>query len=260
MFSRLFGSKNKKEEITEAYDGSPLVDDFSFLGTDMHSHFIPGIDDGAQTVEDSITLIKGMKEMGYSKIVTTPHIKVDSYPNTPKTINAGLEKLKAAMKEQGVEMPIHAAAEYFIDDYFYKLIEEEQLLTVHNNEVLVEISFMFEPLQLSEIIFRMQTNGYQPIMAHPERYMYFHKDLDKYRELKDRGCYLQLNLNALTGYYGKPTKNIAEQLLKDGMYDYCGSDMHHEQHAKVLNSIKERREILDLLQCHPFRNKGITIS
>lgn len=259
MFSKLFGSKKKKEEITEAYDGSPLLDDFSFLGTDMHSHFVPGIDDGAQTIEDSIALLLKMKEMGYKRIVTTPHVKVDNYPNTPATINNALDELKKALKEQNIDLPIHAAAEYFIDDYFYRLIEEEPLLTVHGNEVLVEISFMFEPMQLSEIIFRMQTNGYRPIMAHPERYVYYHRDLDKYRELKDRGCYLQLNINALTGYYGKPTKEVAEKLLKEGLYDYCGSDMHHEQHAKVLNSIKERPEYMALLQSKPFRNKLIEL-
>ncbi len=255
MFSRLFGSK--KEKITEAYDGSPLVDDFSFLGADMHSHFIPGIDDGAQTVEDSLYMIERMREMGYTRVVTTPHIKVDHYPNTPATINNGLEVLKQAMAQHGINFPVHAAAEYFIDDYFLGLIDNQPLLTVRENEVLVEISFMFEPFNLNDIIFKMQNAGYRPIMAHPERYGYYHHNLDKYRELKDRGCFLQLNVNALTGYYGKPVKQVAEKLLEDGMYDYCGSDMHHAKHAEVLESIKNRPEILNLLQAYPFRNKMI---
>ena len=257
MFSRLFGSK-KKEEITQAYDGAPLVDDFSFLGADMHSHFIPGVDDGAQTVEDSIDLILRMQELGYNRIVTTPHIKVDHYPNTPHTIGAGLEEVKQAMAERGIHMPIHAAAEYFIDDYFVQLLNsDEPLLKVWGNEVLVEISFMFEPLQLGEVIFNMQTKGYTPIMAHPERYMYFHQDLDKYEELKNRGCYLQLNINSLTGYYGKPVKLVAEKLLDLGWYDYCGSDMHHIKHAEVLQSVAQRHEMIAKLQSKPFRNRMI---
>lgn len=253
MFSKLFGSK-KKEKITEAYNGQPLVDDFSFLGADMHSHYIPGIDDGAQTVEDSLLMLQRMQEMGYRKIVTTPHIKVDHYPNTPASIMGGLDVLREAMAQQGMNMQVHAAAEYFIDDYFLGLIETQPLLTIRENEVLVEISFMFEPFNLSDILFKMKNAGYQPVMAHPERYMYYHHDLDKYRELKDRGCYLQLNLNALTGYYGKPVKQIAEKLLEAGMYDYCGSDMHHDKHADVLNSIRSRKETMALLQSHPFRN------
>ena len=252
MFSKLFGSK--KEKITEAYNGQPLVDDFSFLGADMHSHFIPGIDDGAQTVEDSIALLQRMQELGYRKIVTTPHIKVDHYPNTPASIMGGLELVKQAMPMYGINMHVHAAAEYFIDDYFLGLIDTQPLLTVRENEVLVEISFMFEPFNLGEILFKLRNSGYQPIMAHPERYMYYHHDLDKYRELKDRGCYLQLNLNCLTGYYGKPVKQVAEKLLEKGMYDYCGSDMHHIKHADVLNSIRSRQETMALLQSHPFRN------
>lgn len=257
MFSKLFGSK--KEKITEAYDGSPLVNDFSFLGADMHSHYIPGIDDGAQTVDDSIALIERMRDMGYTRVVTTPHIKVDHYPNNPETINGGLAILKEAMAERGINFPVHAAAEYFIDDHFSQLIDKEPLLTVREKEVLVEISFMFEPYNLSETLFRLQTAGYKPIMAHPERYMYYHHDLDKYRELKDRGCYLQMNVNALTGYYGKPVKAIAEKLLDEGLYDYCGSDMHHIKHADVLESIKNRPEILHKLQTHPFRNRMIEL-
>lgn len=253
MFSRLFGSK-KKEKIEEAYHGGPLVNDFSFLGVDMHSHFIPGIDDGAQTIEDSIALITKMKELGYKKLVTTPHIKVDHYPNTPSTILSGLAEVKEALAERGIDMLVHAAAEYYIDDYFMQLLDNEQLLTIWKNEVLVELSFMFEPVQVNEIIFKLTSKGYQPILAHPERYVYYHHDLDKYEELKNRGCYLQMNLNSLTGYYSKPVKHVAEKLFNMGLYDYVGSDMHHEKHANVLESITRNEDILPLLQSKPLRN------
>lgn len=253
MFSRLFGSK-KKEKIEEAYDGSPLVQDLSFLGADMHSHLIPGIDDGAQTIDDSIELITRLKQLGYNRLVTTPHIKVDHYANTPSTILSGLAEVKEALEQRGIDMQVHAAAEYYIDDYFMQLLDTEQLLTVWKNEVLVELSFMFEPVQLGDIIFKLTSKGYQPIMAHPERYAYYHHDLDKYEELKNRGCYLQMNLNSLTGYYGKPAKTVAEKLFNMGMYDYVGSDMHHNKHADVLESITRNEDILPLLQSKPLRN------
>lgn len=253
MFSRLFGSK-KKEKIETAYNGNPLVSDFSFLGADMHSHYIPGIDDGAQNMEDSIAMIQRMQQMGYKRVVTTPHIKVDHYPNTSAIIQNGLAELKLALAERGIDMPVHAAAEYYIDDYFLQLLESEPLLPIWKNEVLVEISFMFEPIQLNEIIYRITTSGYQPIMAHPERYMYYHDNFDKYEELKNRGCYLQLNINSLTGYYGKPVKQVAEKLFDRGMYDYIGSDMHNTKHTDVVQSIMNNPDLMALLQSKPTRN------
>jgi len=258
MFSKLFGSKKKKKEKIEvAYNGQPLVNDLSFLAVDMHSHFIPGIDDGAQTIEDSIELITSMQQLGYKRIVTTPHIKVDHYANTPATIMNGLAEVKQALAERGINMPVHAAAEYYIDDYFLSLLDTEQLLTIWKNEVLVEISFMFEPIQLGEIIFRLTSRGYQPIMAHPERYAYFHHDFDKYEELKNRGCYLQMNINSLLGYYGKPVKQVAEKLFSMGMYDYVGTDMHNLKHTEVVQKLVQTPELLALLQSKPLRNPMI---
>lgn len=253
MFSRLFGSK-KKDKIEVAYNGNPLVNDFSFLGADLHSHFIPGIDDGAQTVDDSIEMITRLQQMGYSRIVTTPHIKVDHYPNTRETIENGLAVLKEEMVARGINIPIHAAAEYYIDDHFMQLLNSEPLMTVWKNEVLVEISFMFEPVQLVDIIFQMTSAGYQPIMAHPERYMYYHTNFDKYQELRDRGCYLQMNINAIAGYYGKEVKKVAEKLFDMGLYDYVGSDMHHIKHTDVVQSIQQNEDLMALLQSKPLRN------
>ena len=253
MFSRLFGSK-KQEKITTSYNGQPLVDDFSFLGADMHSHFIPGIDDGAQTVEDSLELVRRMQQLGYNKIITTPHIKYDHYPNSSAIIQNGLQELHEAMQREGLNIPVRAAAEYYIDDHFMSLLDSEPLLTVWKNEVLVEISFMFEPIQLDDIIFRITSKGYQPIMAHPERYPYYHHDLDKYENLKNRGCYLQMNINSLTGYYGKQVKQVAEKMFKMGMYDYVGTDMHHTKHTEVVERISQDKDLMALLQSKPLRN------
>lgn len=253
MFSRLFGSK-KQEKITTSYNGQPLVDIFSFLGADMHSHFIPGIDDGAQTVEDSLELVHRMQQLGYNKIITTPHIKYDHYPNSSAIIQNGLQELHEAMQREGLNIPVRAAAEYYIDDHFMSLLDSEPLLTVWKNEVLVEISFMFEPIQLDDIIFRITSKGYQPIMAHPERYPYYHHDLDKYENLKNRGCYLQMNINSLTGYYGKQVKQVAEKMFKMGMYDYVGTDMHHTKHTEVVERISQDKDLMALLQSKPLRN------
>lgn len=235
---------------------SPAHTDYSFLVTDMHSHFIPGIDDGAQTIEDSIALIRAMKDMGFTSLVTTPHIKFDHYPNTTETIQNGLRQLHQALKENNIDIPIKAAAEYYIDDHFMQLLESEPLLTIRNNEVLVELSFMFEPLNFFNTLFKIQTKGYKPILAHPERYTFYHDKKEIYEQLKDRGVMLQLNTIALTGYYGKSVKDIAEYLLEKRLYDYCGSDMHHLRHADQLRKALSIKTF-NTFQQYPFKNAAI---
>ncbi len=254
MFSKLFGSKKKEQ-------GANVADknyNWGFVGIDMHSHLIPGVDDGAQTVEDSIELVKRMMGMGFRAAVTTPHVKHDHYPNTTDTINTGLTVLRNALHEQGINFPIRAAAEYYIDDTFIEMLETQPLLTITDNQVLVELSFMMEPMGLSDILFKIQTLGYKPILAHPERYQYMHDRPHLYEELRNRGCYLQLNTNSLTGYYGKGVKHMAEQLLQQGLYDYCGSDMHHVKHADVLQSVLRSSKV-ELMMQQPFLNSHIAI-
>jgi len=252
MFSKLFGSKNKTEKRETTSEGA----NWSFLQTDMHSHLIPGIDDGAQTIDDSISLISEFQLLGYKSIVTTPHIKSDYYPNDGAIINNGLNELRQALSERNVHFPIKAAAEYYVDERFVEMLENTPLLTVNNNEVLIEFSFMFEPMRLTDIIFKLQTKGYKPIIAHPERYNYYHQKTQAFRELKDRGCLLQLNALALSGYYGKPVKDVAEKLLHDGLYDYCGTDMHHVRHADAMKKLAQSKAF-SLLYNYPFRNKNI---
>jgi protein-tyrosine phosphatase len=254
MFSKLL-NWSRQDEKKQRLPSTPGAN-WAFLGADMHSHFIPGIDDGAQTVEDSLRLVKAMKEMGYRAIVTTPHIMVDYYPNTSETIQNGLVKVQQAIREQNIDVTISAAAEYYIDESFMRLLDTEPLLTIHNKQVLVEFSMLYEPPMLFDVLFKMQAAGYQPIIAHPERYLFFHKNFHKYRELRDRGCLLQLNMLSITGYYGRHIKAIADDLLARQLYDYCGSDMHHEKHAAALRAMIGTKEYHTLSNYH-FLNSGL---
>lgn len=136
MLKSLFSGFGKKEE--------PLAD-FSFLGTDMHSHLIPGIDDGAKTIEDSITLIKELHSLGFKKLYTTPHIMSDYFRNTPEIINAGLEDVRAAIKAEGIPVEINAAAEYYFDDGFVRKLENEKLLTIGSNYLLLKFLILIVP-------------------------------------------------------------------------------------------------------------------
>ena len=253
MFSRFFkrGKSEKENELP-----IPENANFSFLKADMHSHFIPGIDDGAKTMEDTLTLLREMEGMGYSTIITTPHIMIDFYPNTAEIIRNGLATVKEAAQENGIKLSINAAAEYYIDEYFDSLMDKEPLLTIHKNEVLVEFSMLFEPPMLNTTLFKMQTIGYRPIIAHPERYVSFHKDKERYIELKDRGCLLQMNLLAISGYYGRNIMDAALWLLENRLYDYCGSDMHHEKHAAALRTLSQSKAYNSLVD-YPFLNSQL---
>lgn len=208
--------------------------DLGLLHTDLHSHLIPGIDDGSKTMEDSITLIRAMWDLGYRKMITTPHIMADYYRNTPEIILSGLEKLRAEMKKQAVGMEIEAAAEYMIDDAFMEKVEEGNLLTFGDDFVLVELSYIEEHPNLKSIFFELQTRGYQVVLAHPERYRYWHNAFGKYQNLYDQGIFLQLNINSLTGWYSPESKKIAEKLIQNNLIRFLGSDLHNQNYLQEL--------------------------
>ena len=223
---------SKKEE--EFY---PL--DFSILKTDIHSHFIPGIDDGAPDMETSILLIKKMQELGYSKVITSPHVMSDFYQNSSETILKGLADVRAELKAQNINMEIDAAAEYYIDFEFEQKIGKEKFLTFGHNYILVELSFMEAPRNLFDIIFKLQLEGYKVVLAHPERYNYY--SLKDYEEFTSRGVLLQINLLSLIGYYSPQIKKKTEALINAGMVSLVGSDCHNMNHAELYEKCQTQK-------------------
>lgn len=212
--------------------------DYSVLKTDMHSHILPGIDDGSRDMETSVELIKGMKYLGYKKLIATPHIMWDMYRNTPEIIMGKLDEVRKAVKDEGVDIELHAAAEYFLDEHVEDLLrKKEQLLTISGNKVLVEFSLAFPSMNIKDILFEMQMQGYQPIIAHPERYIYLQRNKEFYQELKDIGCMFQLNLLSLGGHYGKSVSELGQYLLKNEFYDLVGTDLHHFGHLDGLEDL-----------------------
>ncbi len=233
--------------------------DLAWLYADMHGHFIPGIDDGPKELEQSLALIESMAALGYKKLVTTPHINADFYPNTPELIAEALAGLQRAVAERGIDMEISAAAEYMIDFGFMDLLDAPApLLTLGNsNHVLVEMGYMQEVPMLDNALFRLQARGYTPVLAHPERYVFYHDaPLSLFEGLKEKGCLLQLNVIALAGYYGKDVLHAAERLLQAGLYDYCGSDVHHERHLKALMMLLNTKHYLKIKHCN-FLNTNL---
>jgi protein-tyrosine phosphatase len=250
----MFGFFKKKKETTIQQDSR----DWSFLATDMHSHFIPGIDDGPATMAESIALLKHIEQAGYSRIITTPHISLDYFPDTEPKIAQGLAMLKKAVAEHNIRLNIEAAAEYMIDEGLLdKLHKKEDLLSIGNKYILIEMGFVQPSPLLHQVIFEIQARGYLPILAHPERYNYYQEtSIADLQKLKKSGCLFQLNTIALSGYYGKYVKIFAEKLLREGMYDFAGSDIHHERHVKALNAVKNSNAY-NLLNAYSFLNNSI---
>jgi protein-tyrosine phosphatase len=230
--------------------------DLSTLHADMHSHLIPGIDDGAKTIEDSLELIRFLHSKGYQKLITTPHVMSDYFRNTPEIILSGLDTVRAAVKEAGIPVTIEAAAEYYIDDGFSRKMEEEKLLTFGDNFLLMEVSYINPPDSVSEVFFRSQVLGYRPILAHPERYPFWYRDLEQYRRFYEMGVILQLNLNSLSGYYGPDAKRIAEKLIDMEIIGALGSDMHHTRHAQALEFTTHERYLQKVLDM-PLINRDL---
>jgi len=228
---------------------APERPDLSTLVSDMHSHLVPGIDDGSPNVETSIELIKGLTELGFQKFIATPHILWDMYKNDKSTIEPAYLELAQEMKSQNMKIPFRFAAEYFLDDHVDDIIEnEEDMLTIQDNWVLVEFSFISAPLDLKDKLFALQIAGYNPIIAHPERYNYYSKDRKIYDELKEAGYRFQLNLLSLTGYYGKSTQELAQYLVKKNYVDLLGTDLHHIRHLQALQGNPQLTDIIKGLQ------------
>lgn len=210
-------SKKKEEELD--------LLNFSVLKTDIHSHFIPGIDDGSPDLETSINLIKEMQKLGFSKIITSPHVMSDIYNNSTEKILSGLEIIRTELNLQNINMQIDSTAEYYLDYDFEEKIGVEKFLTFGDSFLLVELSFVEAPKNLLNIIFKLQLEGYKVVLAHPERYNYF--NMKDYRNLADRGVFLQINWLSLIGYYSSQIKKKTESLISANIVSFIGSDCHN---------------------------------
>ena len=240
----------KKNKHTDA--------DLSFICADMHSHLLPGIDDGLQSIEESVAFISELSNMGYQKLICTPHIIPDIYPNSPETILPQLDLVKAAVKEKNINVIIEAAAEYMVDADMERLItDNKQLLTFGRNLILIEMSFIGPSPNIEQVIFKLRLKGLQPVIAHPERYNYYHHSFEKYRHFLDLGCLLQVNLLSLLGYYGKQVKLIADKLVKHKMVDLLGTDVHHEKHLEALNDLASEKGFYKSLEGLDVKNKRL---
>ena len=203
---------------------------------DIHSHILPGIDDGAQKIKDSKFLLESMIDFGFSKVITTPHTMKNVWDNTTSSIGDAYNLVHSELPELSKQVSLQFASEYFLDENLIRLAQQEKLLSLKDNFILIEMSYLNAPIQLYDFLFELQLKGYQLVLAHPERYNYFHSNKKEYQKLKKAGCLFQLNLLSTVGYYGKNVAEIADYLLKENLYDFVGSDIHHKNHVAAFQN------------------------
>lgn len=210
--------------------------------TDIHCHIIPGVDDGSPDVETSALLLERMYEMGYRRIFASPHVTQDTFENTPETIAEPTERLRAEITRRGLGIELGRHAEYRLDDFFLRQREAGKLTPMPGNYILVENSFSQEPYDMDRVIFDLKMEGLNPILAHPERYMYYAKgNPGRYRDLFDSGLMFQINLLSLAGRYGRTIRAVAVDMLEKGMVDFIGTDIHRESHVKLIEEYLNSR-------------------
>ena len=240
MINFIFKNNHKTKNIS-LLNQQPK-NDKALITTDIHSHLLPGIDDGSQSLEESEILIRELKKQGYHKLITTPHIMQDFYRNTPEIIHKALKTLREYLQEKQVDIEIEAAAEYYLDEYLIQLLENKaEILTFGEQYLLFETSYLNKPNNLFEVIFLMQSLGYTPVLAHPERYLYMQQNYSLADELIDKGVLFQVNLNSLSGYYSKGARLLAEHLIDKSFVNFVGSDCHKIKHLKQLSISRSKK-------------------
>lgn len=248
MFSFFKSKQSKQNRIIEFLSNQVVVD--------IHSHLLPGIDDGSPDIETSLFLIEELQNIGFKKLITTPHIRMEVYANTPSIIQEKLVLVEEAIRQKGLQVDIKASAEYYIDDNFTELLQLENIIPFPQPKYILAEYPMIAPLMnFEQRVFEMTKRGYTPIIAHPERYRYWHKTPEAFERLKDLGCLLQLNVLAIEGYYGPDIKDCAKYLLKNNLYDLIGTDLHHERHLGRLKKLAEMNKEMQLLEKYDFKNK-----
>lgn len=232
------------------------------LKTDVHAHWLPGIDDGPKTMSASIDMLKSFEQAGFNKLIATPHIFWEYHPNTRQTIIDRFLEVQFEVNQQNINIKLAVAAEYYLDDYFATLlkkesllINEESLLTFSNKSLLVECSMLGPTPKLLEYIFNIQVSGYQPVLAHPERYL--HMQTSDYQRLIEQGCEFQVNLLSLTNHYGSEVRKRALFLLNNFSIKYVGSDAHSVNHIHKIQQFLNSSQSNKVFKNKTFFNEQV---
>ncbi len=247
MFDFLFRKKK--------YEPIPI---FEVLGTDMHCHLVPKVDDGSKCIEESVECMKALASVGYKKMILTPHFQTPRFENNEDDIVRRYEEMKRQAADMGVEIDICGiGGEYRIDSGFAKRLENPRFLQIGGKYVLVEFSLHQQMMGCDEMIFDMQMKGYEVILAHPERYPYLNVGGSRMEQLKNQGVFFQVNVLSLGGFYGEEAKRRAFEMVEGGLVEFLGTDTHNSMYAQALIDLTHNRKVEKLLMNHEFLNKTL---
>lgn len=225
-----------------------------FIESDWHCHVLPGIDDGSQNEEQSLEMLKEYVRLGVKKIVATPHVRADYFKNTKESIIEAQSKVQQLITTHQLPLVLEASAEYFADENFLQLIEQDQLLPIESQYILFELSMQSPTLWATKLVEKLQKKGFTPLLAHPERYRYWHGKPREWQKWKNHGVCFQLNLLSIMGHYGAEERRVALQLLDADYIDAVGSDAHGLRHLQKLNELAKNPHF-DKLQQLPLLNR-----
>ena len=242
--------------------------DFSSIGTDLHCHVLPGMDDGAATMSESLKMISEMARLGFTKIIATPHVISSLYPNTKEQILGQLSHLQEVLEErqkaegrgqmEGTGIKIEASGEYHMDGELIGLVERGEVIPFgKENYLLVELPWSKPWFSYEEILREMQSAGYLPVIAHPERVPWMMGNMKLYQKLIDLGVLFQLNLNSLNGMYGFPARMAANSLIDAGMISFTGSDAHYMGHVNELPKVLHNKHFVKLMHSGRLLNSEL---
>lgn len=234
------------------YDPRPI---FAPLGTDMHCHLIPRVDDGSKCIEESIECLQTLQAVGFNKVIITPHFQYPRFPNDEDDIRHRYEEVKQQAKEQGVEIELRGiGGEYRIDSGFQARLDNPRFLKIGDKYVLVEFSLHQQMMGSDEMIFDLQMKGYDVILAHPERYPYMNINGMRMEQLKNQGVFFQINALSLGGFYGDDAKQRAYDMLERGWVEFMGTDTHNTMYAQALRDLSNNRKVEKVLEKYQFMN------
>lgn len=250
FFSNLF---KKKEEAKIL----PTID-MELIGADMHGHLLPAIDDGSKSLEDSLILINGLHDMGYTQLLATPHVMFDFYKNQTDTILSKLDEVREHLLKNNINITIDASAEYYFDEELQARLKKKDILSFGpENYLLFEFSYFNEHNGVFEVLSEMFEKGYTPVLAHPERYPYFVEAPEKFNQLKEMGVKFQLNLLSLVGHYGKSAIHGSNYLIDNKFIDFIGSDIHRESHIPSLENALKTEQLHKLVNSKTLLNNSL---
>ncbi|PWJ57631.1 tyrosine-protein phosphatase YwqE [Dyadobacter jejuensis] len=196
------------------------------IGTDLHIHALPGIDDGSRNIEESKAIITKHYQSGMRRIITTPHIRSDLFLNNKASIQAAFDTLAKDSAIEWPELELSFAAEYYADDHFVELLDRDEILPLFGPYVLVETSMRLEQPLFTSILRRMIDKRWKPVLAHPERYRPWWDHKTIYDEVYEMEVIFQVNLLSLAGKYGPKQQEVAETLIEKQKIKAIGSDLH----------------------------------